>query len=267
MPYADINGLKLFYTEEGSGPPLLCIHGWTCDGNDWAWQIPALTGTYRVIAMDIRGHGRSDVPEDGYTLGQFADDAAELLRVLNATPAVVMGHSLGFAIAATLAQRNPEMVRALIDVDGATGMLSGDREQFAGLVAALEGGAHAVAQATLFQSPAFYSASSPKHLMAWHARRMLGTPEPVVARTMAGLATGPGALIFQEDAAPALSALAVPVLAHRISPAVAGWERTVLGHPLSKVVSYEGSGHWIHQERPAEFNAITAAWLAALPKG
>lgn len=265
MPYADIDGVKLFYTEEGSGPPLLLVHGWTCDGGDWSYQAPTLAANHRVIVMDIRGHGRSEVTEGGYTLPRFADDAAALLRTLDATPAVIMGHSLGFAIAVTMAMRHPETVRALVDVDGAVGTNRGDRAPIEALVAAMREEPHATARAALFEGGSFYTPASPPNLAAWHIRRFLGTPPQVVANTFAGLALERDALLFQADGSPVLAALTVPVLGFRASPGAAAAQRAVLTHPLSKMVSFEGSGHWLHQERPAELNALLTAWLAKLP--
>ena len=63
VPYADINGVRCFYTDEGEGPlTLLLIHGWAADSNDWIWLIPLLRDRYRIVACDLRGHGHSSVP-------------------------------------------------------------------------------------------------------------------------------------------------------------------------------------------------------------
>ena len=73
MAYADIGEVRLFFTDEGEGdPPILMVHGFSCDGHDWMWQIPHFAARHRVIVVDLRGHGRSSVPEDGYEPKQFA---------------------------------------------------------------------------------------------------------------------------------------------------------------------------------------------------
>jgi 3-oxoadipate enol-lactonase len=107
---------ELFYEEAGSGAPLLLLHGLGSSSRDWAPQIQAFAPHYRVIALDARGSGRSrDLrhPAGPFSVSQFAADAAALLRHLGATPAHVVGLSMGGMIAFQLAVDFPEMVRTL----------------------------------------------------------------------------------------------------------------------------------------------------------
>src|SRR5579883_1692585 len=82
MPYADVNGIKLYYEEHGNGTPLLLIMGFTANATAWEALIPYLARQHRTIAFDNRGSGRSDQPEGAYTMAQLADDAVGLLDVL-----------------------------------------------------------------------------------------------------------------------------------------------------------------------------------------
>lgn len=108
----------LFFTDEGTGPAALLMHGWSCDLHDWSLQVPALLDAgYRVIAPDHRGHGRSSAPRSSYRPQVLADDAAALLRALDIEEAVVLGHSMGTIVASALAVRHPGLVRALVLVD------------------------------------------------------------------------------------------------------------------------------------------------------
>jgi pimeloyl-ACP methyl ester carboxylesterase len=116
MPYVDLGEFTMFYTDERDGPPVLCVHGWTCDGSDWSWQVPAFVPGHRVIAVDPRGHGRSTAPADGYGPLFFADDLAALLARLGTGPVVAMGHSMGGATVVALAVEHPELVRAVVSV-------------------------------------------------------------------------------------------------------------------------------------------------------
>jgi pimeloyl-ACP methyl ester carboxylesterase len=263
VPHAHINGLDLFYTEHGAGDPLLLVHGAACDGNDWAWQIPALSEKHRVIAMDLRGHGRSEIACEGYTPAQFAADAAGLLDALGAGPAVVIGHSLGSAVALALAVAAPGRVRALVDVDGALARSLDARAAIGAMVASLAEDAHNTLIAYFARGA--YTPASPAHLAAWHRRRIASVPPHVIQRLYDGLLDEPAGLWFREVSGPLLAGLGVPVLAFRREPEVAAWERPLLTHPHSRVVTFEGCGHWLHQERPSEFNAIVNGWLARLP--
>lgn len=117
MPFARVSDLDLYYEVAGDGPPLLLLHGLGSSSADWALQIPVFAARYRVIALDLRGHGRSQDGARSYTIAQLADDVAALLGQLNQPPAHVVGLSLGGCAAQLLALRHPECVRSLVLVN------------------------------------------------------------------------------------------------------------------------------------------------------
>ncbi|KAF2712010.1 alpha/beta-hydrolase [Pleomassaria siparia CBS 279.74] len=112
---------SLFYTLSGSSnnTSILIIHGWTADSHDWSWQISFLVETHHVIAMDLRGHGKSAAPKGvSYTPQTQAKDAAALLRHLKyEKDIVVMGHSMGSVTASALAVQEPDLIKAIVLVD------------------------------------------------------------------------------------------------------------------------------------------------------
>jgi pimeloyl-ACP methyl ester carboxylesterase len=76
---------KLFMTEVGTGRNVMLLHGWTCDSHDWSWQLPLFEGKYRVVAADLRGHGRSEVmPSGGYIEGHRHASAERRARLSDA---------------------------------------------------------------------------------------------------------------------------------------------------------------------------------------
>jgi esterase len=121
-----VNGVELYVEEHGRGAPILCLHG--TGSAAWVWEdsLPELARYGRVIAYDRRGHGRSQlpVPYDRSSVAEHADDAAALLEQLGAAPAVLVGRSYGGDIAVDLALRRPELVRALVLLEGAPSALS-----------------------------------------------------------------------------------------------------------------------------------------------
>jgi len=117
MPYLTANGLRLYYHSIGEGPALLLLHGLGSSSDDWELQLPEFATRYRVVAMDLRGHGRSDKPRGPYTMGDFATDAAALLHGLGIPQAHVLGLSLGGMVAQQLAVDRPERVLSLVLVN------------------------------------------------------------------------------------------------------------------------------------------------------
>ena len=266
MPYVELNGANIFYTDEGSGPPVLLVHGWSCDGTDWAWQTPALKGAgYRCIVPDLRGHGRSSVPEEGYTPRGYAADLAALLRHLGTGPVVAMGHSMGGAAVVALAVEYPELVRAIVPVDSAYGQ-TGSPEQLAALINAVRAPEGVAFAQQMFST--MYGADAEPHLREIHMRRIAAMHPEVRWKAMEGIFAGPDQFCMKAEAEAYLPRMAAPALAFRAGsqdPAgVAAWEGALLQHPKSSAIAWEGFGHWLHQERPEEFNRVVLEWLGGL---
>jgi pimeloyl-ACP methyl ester carboxylesterase len=110
--FFDSNGMRIRYVEQGSGPPVVLLHGFS--GNlDTSWietgVLPNLAADYRVIAFDSRGNGKSDKPHDPKSYGlQMGQDVVRLLDHLHIARAHIVGHSLGAIITATLLTTNPD---------------------------------------------------------------------------------------------------------------------------------------------------------------
>jgi pimeloyl-ACP methyl ester carboxylesterase len=262
MPVAELADVRLFYTDAGEGSPVLLVHGWSCDSHDWNHQHDAFAARHRVIAVDLRGHGRSSVSAEGYRPRQFADDLAALLRLLDVGPVVAIGHSLGGVIVSVLAIEHAELVRAVVAVDPAYAMSASIQDRVLANAAAFRG-ANGLALAAQAQRDMDGPATDPA-LVAWHGRRVLGTPHEVVAETYAGLYEAGDQIGFDPQSSSYLKRRACPVLAFYALPKRAAHERTLSTHPASHVVAWEGAGHWLHQERPGEFAHLVLRWVAAL---
>jgi 3-oxoadipate enol-lactonase len=107
-----INGITMAYDDNGSGPPILLIHGFPLCRKMWHPQIKALVSAgFRVITPDLRGFGESEAPEGPYSIDLFADDMVELLDHLGIGAAVVGGMSMGGYILFNLLERYRSRVR------------------------------------------------------------------------------------------------------------------------------------------------------------
>jgi pimeloyl-ACP methyl ester carboxylesterase len=115
------DGVRLAHVEAGpdapASPPLVFIHGWIGDHRAQLPQITHFARTRRVAAIHLRGHGDSDAPEQDYTMAGFADDIAWQCRQLGLWKPVVVGHSLGGAIALELAGRHPDLTSGIVMID------------------------------------------------------------------------------------------------------------------------------------------------------
>ncbi len=119
MPELTISdGATLVFDDFGDpeAPPVVLLHGFTSDSRMWQPHVEAFSADYRVIAPDLRGHGRSSAPEDleSYTMERYCEDLRELLDHVGADLCALAGCSFGGMIAADFTVRHPERVAALV---------------------------------------------------------------------------------------------------------------------------------------------------------
>lgn len=115
---SEINGITLHYTSTGSGKPtVVLLHGLTGNGACWTPLARALESDYDILMPDARGHGKSSVPESGYSYADLANDVVGLITALKIPAPVLVGHSMGGMTAAVVASVNPKILRGLILAD------------------------------------------------------------------------------------------------------------------------------------------------------
>lgn len=111
---APVNGIQMYYEIHGDGPPLILLHGGLGNADCWEKQIPALSGRYKVIAVDSRGHGRSTFSERQISYDLMASDLIALMDHLNIRKAHVLGWSDGGIVGLDLAINHPDRLNRLI---------------------------------------------------------------------------------------------------------------------------------------------------------
>jgi pimeloyl-ACP methyl ester carboxylesterase len=123
MATIQVGKLAVAVTDVGDGPPVVLLHGLACGRRMWFHQIRALRSRFRVIAYDLRGHGRTDAPavSADYSAAHLARDLVGVLDVLKIERAAVVGFSLGGAPALALAASKPERVSHLVLADVGAG--------------------------------------------------------------------------------------------------------------------------------------------------
>jgi len=249
------DGICIRYRVEGRGrPPMLFVHGWCSDRSAWEAQVEHFAPRHRVVAVDRRGHGTSDVPPSGYTAAQHAADLARVLVAERLTGVVAVGHAGGAPGVLALARSFPELVGRVVLVDTTIsprtplGRRDGTpRSGLAALIERLDGPDGRTAFEALYRS--FFSP---------HAG-------PVADRAVATALRVPPAVARAELASLAVSteamarALRQPVLWLTVGPA----DEPRLGGVFRDVVfgRVVGSGHFPHLEVPDQVDAMIERFL------
>lgn len=258
--------------ERGSGRPLVLLHGITLRHDVWAPQFHQLVDRYRVIAVDLRGHGESVAGADGFGLPRLADDLATLLVGLDLRDAVVVGHSMGGMTAMQFCGEHPdvlaERVAGLIFVATRAhqvvppGIDRGARALVAQGQGLVEGGGALPARAVVTERVARLAFGERPHPRAVAIVAEMGAsivPEALVP-SVAGL--------IEHDARVALRATETPALVvvgtrDLLTPVPAGRH---LAHllPDAELVVLPKAGHQLMQERPFELAELIDAFVARI---
>jgi pimeloyl-ACP methyl ester carboxylesterase len=261
MPYLHLGDLRLFFTDDGEGDvPLLLVHGYTADSHDWSWQIPHFVPDHRVIAVDLRGHGASSAPADGYTTGQFAEDLVGLLDHLEVAQVVAMGHSMGGSVVSALAVEHPERVAAIVAVDPAYLV----EDEMAGALGPILESLDDAGMVPFVQGIVGDGMPSPARdpgLRTWQVRRIAALEPHVLRQSLVAQVSG---MALRSESESYLGRRQCPVLSFHADPARGALESALFTDDRSHVVTWEGSGHWLQQERSAELNAMVSTWLGSL---
>jgi pimeloyl-ACP methyl ester carboxylesterase len=257
MPWLERDGVALFYQQApGGAPPLVLLHGVGCDHSFMAPQFDAFRGTHQVVAVDLRGHGRSDKPQQDYTIAAFADDLAWALRELALERPVVVGHSMGGAIGLELAAEQSERLAGVVLLD--TAMLPSPNV-WAGVqpvLAALKTPAYEEA-ARRFFAEAFFLPTDDAERKAAVLATMLATPQHVLASAFEN--------IFAWGSAAAAARCRVPAL--YVASTRPRGDVVRFGETCPTLVHGQivGSGHFLQLEVPDQVNAMIRRFLTICP--
>jgi pimeloyl-ACP methyl ester carboxylesterase len=182
--YARLDKARIHYLNQGQGPDaVVFLHGWNCDASFWLAQMAAVGQERRVVAVDLLGFGKSDAPEAEYTQDLLARSLAAVLDAAGVRRAVLVGHSMGLAVAKRYIETHPGRVVGLFIVDGAYMDLPKDAPRAHAMLKTLAApetqtpaGWHKFV--TGFVTPMF-SASTPPEVREKVMATMLGSPRHV----------------------------------------------------------------------------------------
>jgi pimeloyl-ACP methyl ester carboxylesterase len=203
------------------------------------------------------------MPSGSYTPADYVADIEALIAMkYPGQKFVLVGHSMGGQIAARLAAKRPDLVSAVVSVDGSLGFSGAAAELFAKTTHDLNASDPGIVVPALFQlvcdrhtDPAF---------KRWHARRVLGMPVHVVRESFGPLFFGNDQVGIGEASATFCKSLSVPFYHLCRDPEQAKRMRPWFSHPKSKVDVWTDTGHWIMQDRSGDVNAAVSAWIDAV---
>jgi pimeloyl-ACP methyl ester carboxylesterase len=266
------NGETLAYVPLGDphGQPVVLIHGYTDNARDWVPLVPYLSPHFRLILVEIRGHGRSGKPECCYTRLDFAYDIKLLLDKLDVAQADIVGHSLGSVVAQTLAEYWPERTRRVVLISSTAGPRPGEPRP-----KVLDG---YLAQIRLLKDPIDPDSpfmmewwSSPTPVDADFMRRQRQDSAAIPVRVwLAVLDQGLEPMLDGADLQQTLPRLKAPALLIWGSkdPIMNEAARATLreGLPQAQVKIFDGLGHNPFWEDPRGCAEVINAFLSAAPR-
>jgi pimeloyl-ACP methyl ester carboxylesterase len=258
-----VNGTTLVYNEEGTGQPMLFIHGMCGDAVTWSDQMRRLSPVFRCVAYDRRGHSRSPLGEFTQRSVQLhADDAAQLILKLGIHPCILVGSSSGGRIAVDVMRRFPDLVKGavlseppLLSLDPTSSAPFMARIKSAVDSAMTNGGPRAAVDAFFeLVCPGFWPGLDESRREAFRTN----------ADELIGDLTMPSYQISRAD----LARIGIPSLVVSGStsdPMMRSVSRVLAESlPNARFVELEDSGHVTYAEKPEEFASAVTSFVASL---
>lgn len=249
-------GMKLHFDFAAGGkPPVVLIHGWCCDHTFMAHQFAWLAARgHAVLAPDLRGHGESDKPAQGYSFAEFGDDILWLCAELGLERPVLVGHSMGGTIAFDVAARFPQVPRAVALIDSATALSAAAHAGLGALVEQMAGPGGPAALRRMVDASFFLPTDDPVR-RAHILDVMSSAPESL-------LRFGAEAL-RDYDPNFARGRLSMPALYITANEPTPRSDLALLTQivPHLQIARTVGAGHFCHMEVPAQVNAMLDRFL------
>lgn len=246
------DGVELYYEVHGDGPPVLLTHGYSASADMWKGQIEPFAKHYKLITWDMRGHGRTDYPDDqaAYTEAQTVADMAAILDAVGAKKAVIGGLSLGGYMSLAFHLAHPERTEALLIIDTGPGYKSDEPRNGWNVTS--------IRRAENFEKNGLPPAGA-------------GGAETRAAphRNAIGLAKAARGMLTQHDARvisslPEIKVPSLVLVGANDTPFIAASDYMAAKIPGATKVVIPDAGHASNIDQPAAFNTAVLGFLADL---
>ena len=245
VPSAD--GVVIKYQVQGTGEPaLVFVHGWSCDRSYWQTQIEYFSKKYRVVTVDLAGHGESGMERKDYTFSTYGEDVSAVIRKLHLKKVILIGHSMGGVVILEAARLVPGSVIGLVGVDTLHDFeekfTDEQREQFMKQFTA--NFREATDKFVRSMSPATVDPA----LVEKIAADMSSAPPEVAIDTLENL--------FKYDLLKILPEIKIPIICINSDFWPTNVEINRKHNPGFEVMLMPGTGHFVQLEDPRKFNEL-----------
>jgi pimeloyl-ACP methyl ester carboxylesterase len=244
------DGVHIEYHVYGKGDPaIVLIHGWSCDGNYWSSQLAELKAKYTTVTVDLAGHGASGSNRTDWSMGNFGEDVAAVVRQLQNMKVILVGHSMGAPVALEATRRIGDRVIGIIAVDSlkTVGQPPLSEAQIQSLVKPFRD--DFIAHTREFVTKAMFQPDANAAFVQKVAYDMSLEPADVAVPAMESL--------WHMDYAKVLPDIHVPIVAINSTlgkPADEALIRKSI--PNFRAITLDHTGHFLMMEAPDRFNPV-----------
>ncbi|CUQ65948.1 alpha/beta fold hydrolase [Candidatus Nitrospira inopinata] len=258
-----VNGISLAYSDQGKGLPLIFLHAFPLNRTMWEPQVEALSSEFRIVTVDLRGHGESDAPLWRYTLDQAAEDVRALMDHLSIGQAVLVGLSMGGYILFAFHRRYPDRIKGLIlaNTRAQGDTAEGKEARFQMAQIAYKKGPAAVADLIIPKLLSPLTIETRPDLVR-RVRAMIESTE------VSGIAGDLMAMAERTDSIPLLGSITCPVhvIAGELDQATPPADAKLMADRIagSRFTVIPQAGHLSNLEQPDAFNRVVRAFSGSL---
>ena len=255
------DGVPISYEVFGAGEPtLVFVHGWSCDARYWRAQVPVFSKKYRVVVLDLAGHGHSGASRTKYTMASFGEDVRAVTESTNSGRVILIGHSMGGSVIAEAARLTPDRVIGLIGVDTLANIeYSLTPKELDKMVAPLEKNFQ---EACRQFAGSMIAADTDPRLREWILADMSSAPPAVALSAMTELLnqyiTGEAAKVFEQ--------IRIPVIDVNGDKYPINYEANRRHMYSFKAIVLKDADHFLMMDRPVEFNKALEEAIIMLTK-
>lgn len=263
--HTQVNGITIAYSDQGTGLPIVFLHAFPLNRSMWAQQEDALSLQFRVITVDLRGHGESDAPLWCYTLEQSADDVNALLDQLSIQQAIFAGLSIGGYILFAFYRKYAARVKGLVlaDTRAQADTAEGKDGRFQMAQTAYKKGPSAIADIMI---PKLLSPSTiqTRQDLVQQVRAM------IEGNQISGIAGDLMAMAERPDSIPLLSQITCPtqIIVGEVDQATPPSDAKLMADQIhnARLAVIPNAAHLANLEQPEAFNHIVANFVSELSK-